>query len=213
MRFLAAILLAAFVLMGEGWGGLTAHAQSSAGPDSIRVLNATGYEYVARDSVKVSRNEPKQLGKARKTKVGGRTRPLKQAKASQVVKVVAALRTIKGYALHQAAPGRLSLDGFPAPLVAKVRELESACGARLVSAFRPGARVRGNGARSLHASKRAVDMSGPPKCIYARMKGWPGGYSTDYSAVAHIHISYAKGSGEWGARFAHWRPRKTGVGG
>lgn len=106
-----------------------------------------------------------------------------------------------------------SLAGYPAPLIAKVQELKTHCGAKLISAFRPGAKIRGSGRPSLHASKRAVDMTGNVSCIYARMKNWPGGYSTDYRAVAHIHFSYEPNGREWGSRFVHWKPRKTGVGG
>jgi hypothetical protein len=106
-----------------------------------------------------------------------------------------------------------SLAGYPAPLVAKVQELKAHCGARLISAFRPGARIRGSGYPSLHASKRAVDMTGNAACIYRHLEDWPGGVSTDYAAVAHVHISYAPNGQEWGARFSHWRSRRTGVGG
>ena len=46
-------------------------------------------------------------------------------------------------------------------------------------------------------------MRGNPSCIYAHLKGWPGGYSTDYAAVQHVHISYNPGGQEWGLHFAH----------
>lgn len=101
-----------------------------------------------------------------------------------------------------------ALAGFPAPLVAKVEEIVSACGSRIASAHRPGARVAGSGRQSLHAIKRAVDVSGNPKCIYAHLRGrWPGGYSTDYWSAPggrHVHISYSPRGREWGARFVHW---------
>src|SRR5207253_1691857 len=61
----------------------------------------------------------------------------------------------------------------------------------------------GRGIRSNHPIGRAVDMRGNPGCIYAHLKGWPGGYSTDYAAVAHVHISYNPGGQEWGLHFAH----------
>jgi hypothetical protein len=63
--------------------------------------------------------------------------------------------------------------------------------------------VKGTRLISLHASGRAVDISGNPKCIYRALAGWPGGYSTDYARIRHVHISYAPGGREWGARFAH----------
>ena len=102
-----------------------------------------------------------------------------------------------------------SLDGFPAPLQAKVAQLVSVCGARVTSAFRPGARVKGSGRPSLHASKRAVDLQGNPKCLYANMKGYAGGYSTDYRSVNHLHMSW--GGREHGRRFAHYTGRSYRV--
>lgn len=109
----------------------------------------------------------------------------------------------KHYAKHHHGKGTTSLAGFPAPLVSKVHELQSSCGSRVISAFRPGARVAGSGHISNHALKKAVDMAGNPKCIYAHLKGWPGGYSIDYGSVNHVHISYNPRM-EWGVRFAHY---------
>lgn len=127
----------------------------------------------------------------------------------KVVRRAAVQPTLRGYgrALERAA-GKLSLAGFPLAIITKVAELRKDCGATLVSAFRPGAKVAGTRRPSLHASKRAVDMKGKPSCLYAHMKGWKGGYSTDYSRVRHIHISWAPGGREWGSRFAHGGYRK-----
>jgi len=99
-----------------------------------------------------------------------------------------------------------SLASVTPVLAAKVREINAACGSRVISAYRPGARVRGNGRLSLHAHypSRAVDLQGNPKCIYARLRRWPGGVSTDYGRVRHVHISYAPNSSEWKMRFAHY---------
>jgi hypothetical protein len=91
----------------------------------------------------------------------------------------------------------VSLAGVTPVLAAKARQIASACGSSIISA------VSGRGIRSNHPSGRAVDMKGNPGCIYAHLKGWPGGYSTDYAAVAHVHISYNPGGQEWGLRFAH----------
>lgn len=58
---------------------------------------------------------------------------------------------------------------------------------------------------SNHALRRAVDVQGNPACIYRHLKGWPGGFSTDYARAPggpHVHISYNRGR-EWGLRFAH----------
>lgn len=101
--------------------------------------------------------------------------------------------------------GSIGLAGLPGPLVAKVREIQAACGSRVVSAYRRGARIP-TGAVSNHALHRAVDVRGHPACIYARLRGWPGGYSLDYARAPggpHVHISYNPGGMEWGARFVH----------
>ena len=110
---------------------------------------------------------------------------------------------------HYDAPrNSVSLAGIVAPLKAKAEEIVAACGSRVVSAYRPGARIP-TGRLSNHARHRAVDLQGNPSCIYRHLKGWPGGYSTDYSSApggAHVHISYNRNM-EWGARFAHRRTR------
>lgn len=97
------------------------------------------------------------------------------------------------------------LAGVVPTLATKAREIQSACGSRVVSSIRY-TRIRGTGGRlSLHASGRAVDMAGSPACIYSHLLGWPGGYSTDYGRVRHVHISYAPHGPEWGVRFRHYR--------
>lgn len=101
----------------------------------------------------------------------------------------------------------VSLAGVVAPLANKAREIEAACGARVISAVRH-TYVRGSGRLSLHASGRAVDMVGNPSCIRAHLRDWPGGVSTDYHVVKHYHISYSPNGREWGARFAHYRGGK-----
>jgi hypothetical protein len=93
----------------------------------------------------------------------------------------------------------------PGALLAKVNELKAACGAKVVSAHRAGARTP-SGHVSNHAIGRAVDLQGNPGCMYARLKNWPGGVSTDYWTAPggpHVHISYNPGGMEWGLRFAH----------
>ncbi len=96
-----------------------------------------------------------------------------------------------------ATPRSLSLAGVTPVLAAKSREIASACGSAIIST------VSGRGHRSNHPIGRAVDMRGNPSCIYAHLKGWPGGYSTDYAAVQHVHISYNPGGQEWGLHFPH----------
>lgn len=109
--------------------------------------------------------------------------------------------TIAGY-IARALRGSVSLAGVVPPLAAKAAEIRDACGSRVVSAVRR-TYVAGTRRISLHAHGQAVDMAGNPSCIYARLKGWRGGYSTDYARVAHVHISWSGGGREWGARFVH----------
>lgn len=98
------------------------------------------------------------------------------------------------------------LAGVYAPLAAKAREIEAACGSRVISGRRH-TRVAGTRRWSLHASGHAVDMAGNPSCIYARLRGWSGGYSTDYRRVRHVHVSF--GGREDGLRFVHRSGRRV----
>jgi hypothetical protein len=99
-------------------------------------------------------------------------------------------------------PSRVRGGGIVSPLAAKIREISSSCGSSVVSGVRH-TRIENTRTTSLHASGQAVDMKGNPKCIYQHLAGWPGGYSTDYGRVQHVHISYSGGGREWGLRFAH----------
>ena len=60
-------------------------------------------------------------------------------------------------------------------LAAKASEIVASCGSTVISSFRSGARIAGSGHASLHASGRAVDVKGNPRCIYSHLQGWPGG--------------------------------------
>jgi hypothetical protein len=112
---------------------------------------------------------------------------------------------------HRAHRGP-SVGDLVSALRSKVSEITSACGSRLISGYRPGARVAGSGHPSLHSvyPARAADVEGNPSCVYSHLQGWAGGYSIDYGRVRHVHISYSPpGSGylagrEWHARFAHY---------
>lgn len=99
------------------------------------------------------------------------------------------------------------LAGVSAPLAAKAREISVACGSLVISGVRSSARVAGSHRMSLHASGRAVDMRGNPGCIYAHLRGWRGGYSTDYGRVRHVHVSL--GGREDGLRFVHRSGRRV----
>ena len=89
------------------------------------------------------------------------------------------------------------LAGVTPVLAAKAREIVASCGSIVIAGI--ASRPR----QSNHPIGRAVDLKGNPGCIYAHLKGWPGGYSTDYAAARHIHISYNPGGQEWGLRFVH----------
>lgn len=103
-------------------------------------------------------------------------------------------------------PKGRSLIGIVKPLAAKVMQIASLCpGTVVISTVRPGARVRGSGRPSLHRSGKAVDIAGPYRCIYAALKGFPGGVSTDAHRVRHVHLSWDPKGREWGRRFAHYR--------
>ena len=107
-------------------------------------------------------------------------------------------RAVYAHESHHAS-GMLS-SVIPA-LAAKAHEITAACGARVISGFRPHAVVAGTNRTSLHASGHAVDIQGNPGCIYSHLHGFRGGYSVDYSAVQHVHVSL--GGREDGARFVH----------
>ena len=94
----------------------------------------------------------------------------------------------------------VSLEGVVPVLADKVREIVRTCGSQIWSTVRHTF-VAGTRTLSQHASGTAVDVHGNPTCIYAMLRGWPGGYSTDYGRVNHVHISY--GGREHGLRFAH----------
>ena len=99
--------------------------------------------------------------------------------------------------------GRTSMSGVVPALAAKIAQIQSACpGAHVISTIRH-TRIRGSGRLSLHATGEAVDMRGNPSCVYAQLRDWPGGYSTDYGRAQHIHISLAANGREAGLRFAH----------
>jgi hypothetical protein len=100
-------------------------------------------------------------------------------------------------------PASTSVAGIVPALAAKVAQIQSACpGAHVISSIRH-TRIRGSGRLSLHATGEAVDMRGNPSCVYAQLRDWPGGYSTDYGRAQHIHISLAANGREAGLRFSH----------
>jgi len=116
----------------------------------------------------------------------------------------ASTRVVHFHGRHQPVGGySVSIGSGYGQLAAKAQEIIASCGSTIISGFRPGARIAGSGHASLHASGRAIDIRGNPGCIYSHLHGWPGGYSVDYGAVQHVHISL--GGFEDGVRFSHHR--------
>jgi len=105
--------------------------------------------------------------------------------------------------------GRTALYGgapmgcLPSELRAKVVEIVEACGTHVIRTFTPGAIIAGTHHLSEHAFCRAADLAGNPACIYAHLRGFHGGVTTDYVRMAHVHISWHPGGWEQGVRFVH----------
>jgi hypothetical protein len=92
---------------------------------------------------------------------------------------------------------------LPAELRAKVVEIIDACGTHVLRTFTPGAVIAGTHHLSEHAFCRAADLAGNPACIYAHLRGFRGGVSTDYARMQHVHVSWHPGGFEQGVRFVH----------
>lgn len=123
-------------------------------------------------------------------------------------------RTLSSYSRHISTwSTSKSLDTVTPALAEKVREIQAACGSTIASAHRSGARIRGTGKMSLHSRypSEAVDLRGNPSCIYSHLRGWAGGYSTDYGRVSHVHISLSSDGRERGLRFSHGYSKKRYV--
>ena len=114
-----------------------------------------------------------------------------------------------GYRLLLCAFMLLSMQGqshaVEFSLASKAAEIEGACGARTISAYR-NTNIAGTNVRSCHAFGQAVDMQGNASCIYSHLQSWPGGYSIDYARMGHVHISSCQR--EWGIRFNHGGGRR-----
>lgn len=96
--------------------------------------------------------------------------------------------------------------GVPGRISAFLADVQARCGSvRVISTFRPGARIAGTGRTSCHASGQAVDYTtGNPSCALAVANSGPWrslGHSNDYGRVAHFHVSVC--AQEAGVRFAH----------
>ena len=102
--------------------------------------------------------------------------------------------------LPRSHPSPISLIGVVPKLAAKITDIVGTCGSEVVSTVRH-TYVAGTHHISQHANGTAVDITRNPRCIYSMLRGWPGGYSTDYRRVGHVHISL--GGRESGRRFVH----------
>lgn len=160
-----------------------------------------------RNYVQPSKREQARRDRGRRIE---RAMPFGKATQKKPAAKVAAKRaaksapTIAGYVQQTVKSAGVSLAGVVPELAAKAREIQEACGSKVISAVRRTF-IRGTRRMSLHATGQAVDMAGNPECMYGLLKGWGGGYSTDYARVKHVHISHSDGGREWGARFAHGR--------
>ena len=122
------------------------------------------------------------------------------------IRIVAiAMFFISLFSLSTANAGSTSLAKVVGPLADKAREIVRDCHSHIVSTTDRG------GVTPNHRNGRAVDIAGNPSCIYAHLRNWPGGVSTDYATAPgtkHVHFSYCpprecKRPWEWGLRFIH----------
>lgn len=212
-------LLAALVLCAVSVTATTADARprKSKAPVAGQARIVALLERLAADNAKM-RQELAAIRQQLRPDAHASAAPMPPGRASNPLLAVApmpipdprAAPTLTGYSMHIEKNAKVKT--LTPVLAGKVREILDACpGARLTSAHRPGARVRGSGRLSLHSHypAKAADMAGNPACIVRHLAKWPGGLSTDYAAVRHYHISYAPKSREWGARFAHYGSRKA----
>jgi hypothetical protein len=171
-------------------------------PEEARVARG---RYVARSfGLGVAIERPVRVKKQRAAKADWRVQiRQKPYRRGKVVRVETALSEAPAASVAQAV--QRAVSGIVAPLAAKVAEIQSACGSKVISAIRH-TRIAGTSRMSLHATGQAVDLAGNPGCIYGLLHGWPGGYSTDYARVRHVHLSY--GGPEHGIRFAHGGGRR-----
>lgn len=134
-------------------------------------------------------------------------RALERAQRNAFEPAAPAPRTVASRAAAAASEGYSA--GLVGPLAAKLASIQAACpGTQAISGVRH-TRIAGTRRMSLHAQGKAVDVRGPYGCIYAQLKSWCGGYSTDAGRVQHIHISYDDAGGrEMGLRFAHGGHRR-----
>jgi hypothetical protein len=123
------------------------------------------------------------------------------------IDAAAAASIFARYALAHA--GNAPTDRLPAPLQAKLGEIQAACPGFAVISTRCGAgghswNVAGTRRTSLHCVDKAADFQvASYSCAYRHLADWRGGKSLDPGRVGHIHLSWAPGSSEFGRGFYH----------
>jgi hypothetical protein len=128
------------------------------------------------------------------------TRTIKRRARKQLIVNRSIIRHVRRYRNPS-----IGMAGVNPVLAAKVASIVGVCGSRVVSTVRH-TYVAGTRRISQHANGTAVDITGNPACIYGQLHGWEGGYSVDYGAVRHVHISI--GGREAGTRFVHGGHRR-----
>jgi hypothetical protein len=107
---------------------------------------------------------------------------------------------------HAASADAADTTCLPANIKAALAEADAACGIRVISTLRPGARIARTNRPSKHATCHAADFtSGNYDCVYRVLANWPGKLSTDPHRVKpqHVHID----DGRY-ARFEHGGARR-----
>ncbi len=95
---------------------------------------------------------------------------------------------------------------LPAMVKAALAKADAACGIKVISTFRPGARIATTGQVSKHASCRGADFTTKNvECVRSALHDYRGTMSTDYYSVSpnHFHID----DGGY-LRFAHGAARR-----
>lgn len=132
-----------------------------------------------------------------------------QASAATAEKRDNLKRSIGGYSEHIIRTSkRAPLGCLPASIRQALERADKSCGIKVISTYRPRARINGSGRVSRHASCQAADFTTTnPGCVYRVLRGWQGTMSRDYARVRHVHLD----NGHWGKkiRFAHYTGRSS----
>lgn len=125
------------------------------------------------------------------------------ARATFVVALCVALLLVAMSVLTRAR-AEVSTSCLPSSIKAALAKANAACGIRVISTFRRGARIAGTRRVSMHASCRAADFTSRDYgCVYRALASWPGKMSIDAGRAKHVHID----DGRY-ARFEHGRAHR-----